>query len=214
MNVHNVVRGYHCPPVQQPYWNTIYLDDFPDEELLNMIDHAYETVFKSFSKKVQKEIRELNGEMEIKKATLDEAKIIAELAINTILYASRLKSRGTSNKPSCDIRYAELLKDAIATCQRGYSMMTTNKSKNNVLTKSNALSPKLRLLFIFFSLPQAAALHFFRNRIGYYHQRNIDHRLYQTYRCCIAELWIFTCQTHSINITCKNICRFIGCSVI
>lgn len=25
-----VVRGYHCPPVQQPYWNTIYLDDFPD----------------------------------------------------------------------------------------------------------------------------------------------------------------------------------------
>lgn len=53
-----VVRGYHCPPVQQPYWNTIYLDDFPDDELLNMIDHAYETVFKSFSKKIQKQISE------------------------------------------------------------------------------------------------------------------------------------------------------------
>lgn len=53
-----VVRGYHCPPVQQPYWNTIYLDDFPDDELLNMIDHAYETVFNSFSKKVQKQILE------------------------------------------------------------------------------------------------------------------------------------------------------------
>lgn len=53
-----VVRGYHCPPVQQPYWNTIYLDDFPDDELLNMIDHAYDTVLKSFSKKVQKEIIE------------------------------------------------------------------------------------------------------------------------------------------------------------
>lgn len=53
-----VVRGYHCPSVQQPYWNTIYLDDFPDEELLNMIDHAYETVFNSFSKKVQKQILE------------------------------------------------------------------------------------------------------------------------------------------------------------
>ena len=53
-----VVRGYHCPPVQQPYWNTIYLDNFPDEELLNMIDHAYETVFNSFSKKVQKQILE------------------------------------------------------------------------------------------------------------------------------------------------------------
>lgn len=53
-----VVRGYHCPPVQQPYWNTIYLNDFSDEELLNMIDHAYETVFNSFSKKVQKQIME------------------------------------------------------------------------------------------------------------------------------------------------------------
>ena len=51
-----VVRGYHCPPVQQPYWNTIYLDDFPEDELLNMIDHAYEVVLKSFSKKVQREI--------------------------------------------------------------------------------------------------------------------------------------------------------------
>lgn len=51
-----VVRGYHCPPVQQPYWNTIYLDDFPEDELLNMIDHAYDMVLHSFSRKVQKEI--------------------------------------------------------------------------------------------------------------------------------------------------------------
>ena len=51
-----VVRGYHCPPVQQPYWNTIYLEYFSDEELLNMIDHAYDTVLYSFSKKVQKQI--------------------------------------------------------------------------------------------------------------------------------------------------------------
>lgn len=53
-----VVRGYHCPPVQQPYWNTIYLDDFPDEELLNMIDLAYDTVFSKFSKKEQKKMKE------------------------------------------------------------------------------------------------------------------------------------------------------------
>ena len=53
-----VVRGYHCPPVQQPYWNTVYLDDFPDDELLNMIDHAYDTVLKSFSKKIQRQISE------------------------------------------------------------------------------------------------------------------------------------------------------------
>ena len=51
-----VVRGYHCPPVQQPYWNTIYLEDFPEDELLNLIDLAYDTVLHSFSKKVQVEI--------------------------------------------------------------------------------------------------------------------------------------------------------------
>jgi len=51
-----VVRGYHCPPVQQPYWNTIYLDKISDDELLNMIDHAYDQVLHSFSKKTQKEI--------------------------------------------------------------------------------------------------------------------------------------------------------------
>ncbi len=51
-----VVRGYHCPPVQQPYWNTVYLEDFPDDELLHMIDLAYETVLHSFSMKTQAEI--------------------------------------------------------------------------------------------------------------------------------------------------------------
>lgn len=53
-----VVRGYHCPPVQQPYWNTVHLEDFPDGELLDMIDLAYDTVFSKFSKKEQKKILE------------------------------------------------------------------------------------------------------------------------------------------------------------
>lgn len=53
-----VVRGYHCPPVQQPYWNTIHLDTFPDDELRTMIDHAYDTVLRRFSKKVQQQIAE------------------------------------------------------------------------------------------------------------------------------------------------------------
>lgn len=53
-----VVRGYHCPPVQQPYWNTVYLDDFPEDELLNMIDLAYDTVFSKLSRKEQKRIKE------------------------------------------------------------------------------------------------------------------------------------------------------------
>lgn len=55
-----VVRGYHCPPVQQPYWNTIYLDDFPEDVLRMMIDHAYETVVRSLPIKVQKEITKDN----------------------------------------------------------------------------------------------------------------------------------------------------------
>jgi len=51
-----VVRGYHCPPVQQPYWNTIDLSRFPDEELPYMIDHAYDAVISGFPKKIQNEI--------------------------------------------------------------------------------------------------------------------------------------------------------------
>lgn len=53
-----ITRGYHCPPVQQPYWNTISLDAFPEDELQYMIDLAYKTVLESFPKKVQREILE------------------------------------------------------------------------------------------------------------------------------------------------------------
>ena len=51
-----VVRGYHCPPVQQPYWNTVDLERFPHEDLPMMIDHAYDTVVGSFPKKMQREL--------------------------------------------------------------------------------------------------------------------------------------------------------------
>lgn len=54
-----VVRGYHCPPVQQPYWNTIDLTRFPHKELPMMIDHAFETVVNSFSEKVRKELLDM-----------------------------------------------------------------------------------------------------------------------------------------------------------
>lgn len=51
-----VVRGYHCPPVQQPYRNTVYVNKIDDGLLYGMIDHSYEQVLKSFPQKVQKDI--------------------------------------------------------------------------------------------------------------------------------------------------------------
>ncbi|MDR1822060.1 MAG: MmcQ/YjbR family DNA-binding protein [Oscillospiraceae bacterium] len=53
-----IVRGYHCPPVQQPHFNTVSLSGaVPDAEVLEMIDFAYETVVAKYPKYIQKEIR-------------------------------------------------------------------------------------------------------------------------------------------------------------
>lgn len=57
----SVVRGWHCPPIQQPHFNTINLDGIvPDEEILRMIDHAYDIVIAKFPKYIQKEINEVH----------------------------------------------------------------------------------------------------------------------------------------------------------
>lgn len=54
-----VVRGYHCPPVQQPYFNTLPLDrEVPDELILEMADHSYKTVTGKLPKYVQKRLLE------------------------------------------------------------------------------------------------------------------------------------------------------------
>jgi Uncharacterized protein conserved in bacteria len=61
-----IVRGYHCPPVQQPYWNTINLDTFSDIELLfQMIDEAYVAVVEKFSKKAKNRLLTIS-ELEFK----------------------------------------------------------------------------------------------------------------------------------------------------
>lgn len=50
-------RGWHCPPVQQPYFNTIDLTGgVPDEELLAMVDFSYRYIVGKLPKKVQKEL--------------------------------------------------------------------------------------------------------------------------------------------------------------
>lgn len=46
-----VVRGYHCPPVQQPYNNTVAYDLIGDETLSEMIDHAYGRVLSKLTKR-------------------------------------------------------------------------------------------------------------------------------------------------------------------
>lgn len=54
-----VVRGYHCPAVQQPYFNTVTLNSIvPDDELLQMIHHSYDTVIAKLPKYRQKELLE------------------------------------------------------------------------------------------------------------------------------------------------------------
>ncbi len=57
-----LVRGYHCPPVQQPYWNTIDLDAFTDEQMLwQMIDEAYDAVVNKLTKKARAQLLQLSA---------------------------------------------------------------------------------------------------------------------------------------------------------
>lgn len=53
----DIKRGYHCPPVQQPYFNTVNLGgNIPDEEILQMIDISYKYVVSKLTKKVRTEL--------------------------------------------------------------------------------------------------------------------------------------------------------------
>jgi len=53
-----VVRGYHCPPVQQSYFNTVSLDGtVPDAEITAMIAHSYETVIGKLPKYAREELQ-------------------------------------------------------------------------------------------------------------------------------------------------------------
>ncbi len=53
-----VVRGYHCPPVQQPYFNTLPLTGpVPDDLILEMVDHSYETSVSKLPKYVQRSLK-------------------------------------------------------------------------------------------------------------------------------------------------------------
>lgn len=49
--------GYHMSKV---HWNTVTInDDVPDKKVLHLINHSYELVFSSLTKKIQAEINEI-----------------------------------------------------------------------------------------------------------------------------------------------------------
>ncbi len=48
-----VVRGYHCPPSQQPHRNTVWIAQIEDELLCSMIDHSYDLVVKSLPRSIR-----------------------------------------------------------------------------------------------------------------------------------------------------------------
>ena len=53
-----VQPGYH---MNKKLWNTVYMDGaLTKKQLLEMIDHSYDQVFKGLPKKVQEEIRASN----------------------------------------------------------------------------------------------------------------------------------------------------------
>jgi len=128
-----VVRGYHCPPVQQPYWNTVFLDKIPEEEILNMIDQAYDTVLQSFSKKVQKQILDhlysfCGDDCSVcpryTAHTEAELERVAELWHragwrNRILPAEEMKCSGCSLDKECGFHLVECIKEhAVEKCNQ------------------------------------------------------------------------------------------------
>jgi predicted DNA-binding protein (MmcQ/YjbR family) len=53
-----VVRGYHCPPIQQPYFNTVHLNgQVSEDDLKAMIDHSYITVVGKLPRKVREDLK-------------------------------------------------------------------------------------------------------------------------------------------------------------
>lgn len=54
-----VARGYHCPPTQQPYFNTVDLTGaIADAEIVHMMDHAYDRAVSRLPKYMQRELLE------------------------------------------------------------------------------------------------------------------------------------------------------------
>lgn len=53
-----IVRGYHCPAVQKPYFNSFPIDVISHELILEMIEHSYATVVAKLPKYKQRLLSE------------------------------------------------------------------------------------------------------------------------------------------------------------
>lgn len=61
-----VVRGYHCPLIQQPYFNTVYLNnEVSDNKLIEMIDHSYSVVVGKLPKRVREELKKTDNGVDV-----------------------------------------------------------------------------------------------------------------------------------------------------
>lgn len=53
-NFDGIVPGYH---MNKKHWNTVYIDrDVSHEKIKELIDHSYQQIFKSLTKKIQHEL--------------------------------------------------------------------------------------------------------------------------------------------------------------
>ncbi len=53
----HVRRGYHCPPPQHPYSNTVTLDGaVPDDTLLAMLEHSYARALRTMTRAERAEV--------------------------------------------------------------------------------------------------------------------------------------------------------------
>lgn len=88
-----VVRGYHCPPVQQPYWNTIDLNQFDKDKLFQMIDEAYDEILKHLTRKEQRRIPDIASYQFVKTDGENEAFIELcgklDATLNTVIGAEK-----------------------------------------------------------------------------------------------------------------------------
>lgn len=54
-----IVPGYHCPEMQRPYKNTVYLNrGLEDNFIYDMVDHSYEEAVKRLPKRLRMELAE------------------------------------------------------------------------------------------------------------------------------------------------------------